>query len=56
MGASRIDLYQERWGKVDYSLTGLYGRKEKALSTHRRICPTTDSAGVHLGMLHRMRR
>lgn len=22
----------------------------------RRICPTTDSAGVHLGMLHRMRR
>lgn len=40
---------------MDCSLTGLRGRKEKVLSTHRCVCPTTDSARVHLGMLHRMR-
>lgn len=26
------------------------------MSTHRRVCPTTDSAGVHLGVFHRVRR
>lgn len=33
-----------------------WGRGGRAPSTHRRVRPTADGAGVHLGMLHCVRR